>query len=116
METQDKSSGHRMYVGNLEYNVSEQDLEQFMQEKGVNAKNVRIVRDKMSGRSRGFGFADVDTEDELDAAIAALDGQDFQGRKVRVDKARERTSRPSFNRGSRPPRQGGRFGGNRRQY
>jgi len=99
METQ-SHSGFRIYVGNLEYGVTEQDLETFIQEKGFSAKEVRIIKDRISGRSKGFGFAEFETEDELNSAISALDGQDFKGRKVRVDRAREKTSRPSFNRGS----------------
>ncbi len=105
-ENQDK--GHRMYVGNLEYSVSDEELEQFMHDKGVNAKNVRVVRDRLTGRSKGFGFADVDNEEELNTAISNLDGQELKGRKMRVDKAQERRARSSFNRGPRRP---GRFGG-----
>ncbi len=90
---------HRMYVGNIEYSVEEEELLKFMDERGVKVDNLRIVKDRITGKSKGFGFADMNSEEELSSAIEALDGQEFKGRKLKVDKARDkRLARRRFNR------------------
>jgi len=103
MELKENIREYKMYVGNLEYSVNETDLEQFIQQKGINVKNVRIVKDRITGRSKGFGFAEVNTEEELNTAISTLDGQELKGRKMRVDKARQRRFQSSFRRRQRFP-------------
>lgn len=80
----------KAYVGNLEYSVTDADLKQAVTDKGLTAKEVVVIKDKFSGRSRGFGFISFDTEDQLQAAISALDGYDLKGRKLRVSAAREK--------------------------
>jgi len=86
-------AGSKLYVGNLNYSITEEELKQFFAEKGVEVKEVRLIKDKFSGRSKGFGFADLESEDKVQEAISLTDGQDLKGRKVRVSKAREREPR-----------------------
>jgi len=84
METQE----NKIYVGNLEFSVTEDELKKFIEEKGLVAKTVTIIKDKFSGRSKGFGFVEMDSKDAVEKAIDALNDQDLKGRKVRVSKAR----------------------------
>lgn len=98
----------KLYVGNLEYGVTEDSLREFMTEKGITAKEVKIIVDKYSGRSKGFGFAEFDTEDQAQAAIDALNEQDFNGRKLIVNKARKMQPRKDNFGGDRGDR-GGRY-------
>ena len=79
----------KLYIGNLEYGTTEDDLKAFIQEKGLNAKEVKIINDKYSGRSKGFGFAEFETDEEAQTAIDALNDQEFNGRKLTVNKARK---------------------------
>ncbi len=95
----------KLYIGNLEYGVDDEQLRQFITEKGIEAKEVRVINDKYSGRSKGFGFAEFDTAEQAQQAIDALNGQELNGRPLRVNKAMQRQARPD--RGDR----GGRFGG-----
>lgn len=78
-----------IYVGNLDFKVNEQELEQVFAEYG-NVESARVITDKFSGRSKGFGFVVMENDDEAKAAIAALDGQDINGRPARVNEARAR--------------------------
>jgi RNA recognition motif-containing protein len=79
----------KLYIGNLEYGVTDADLKKFMEEKGINPKEVKIITDKYSGRSKGFGFAEFDTDEQAQAAIDALNEQELNGRKLTVNKARK---------------------------
>ncbi|KAJ8615533.1 hypothetical protein MRB53_034905 [Persea americana] len=85
----------RIYVGNLPWGVDDARLEQVFSEHGK-VVEARVVYDRESGRSRGFGFVRMSSQTELDDAIAALDGQSLDGRAVRVNKAEERPRRGSF--------------------
>ena len=78
-----------IYVGNLDFKVNEQELEQVFAEYG-NVESARVITDKFSGRSKGFGFVVMENDDEAKAAIAELDGQDINGRPARVNEARAR--------------------------
>jgi RNA recognition motif-containing protein len=78
-----------IYVGNLNFKVDEQELEQVFAEYGQ-VESVRIITDKYSGRSKGFGFVIMENESEANAAISALDGKDLSGRTMRVNEARAR--------------------------
>lgn len=101
----------KIYVGNLEFGVTEDDLKKFLTEKGITAKEVKIITDKFSGRSKGFGFAEFETEEQAQQAIDALNGQEMNGRILRVSKAqkmRPRTERTN-NFGNRG------YGGRRRE-
>jgi RNA recognition motif-containing protein len=93
----------KLYVGNLAWAVADEDLQSLFSEHGSVA-SASVITDRETGRSRGFGF--VEMEDGADAAIEALNGQDFKGRALRVNEAqsKERSS------GGRP---GGGGGGRR---
>lgn len=82
----------RIYVGNLPWQVDDNRLEQLFSEHGK-VVSARVVYDRESGRSRGFGFVTMATQTELDDAIAALDGQSLDGRALRVNVAEERPRR-----------------------
>jgi RNA recognition motif-containing protein len=80
-----------LYVGNLPYSTSEDDLKDlFVQYGEVNS--AKIITDRETGRSRGFGFVEMAT-DGVEDAISALDGKEFGGRSLRVNEARERKPR-----------------------
>ncbi len=85
--------GKKIYIGNLEYGVVESDLAKLFEEKGINAKEIAVIMDKYTGRSKGFAFAEFETEEEAQKAIEALDGQDLNGRTLRVSKAQKREPR-----------------------
>lgn len=85
----------RIYVGNLPWDVDDSRLEQVFSEHGK-VVSARVVYDRDSGRSRGFGFVTMSTEAELNDAIANLDGQSLSGRSIRVNVAEERRRRDSF--------------------
>jgi RNA recognition motif-containing protein len=96
----------RLYVGNLPFSVSEQDLEDMFGQIGV-VESANIVTDRDTGRSRGFAFVEMDSREAADAAIAALNGREIEGRALTVNEAR-----PKENRGGRGGFGGGRgFGG-----
>ncbi|KAJ4972749.1 hypothetical protein NE237_005923 [Protea cynaroides] len=88
-------SSFRMYVGNLPWQVDNARLEQVFSEHGK-VMEARVVYDRETGRSRGFGFVTMSSQSELDDAIAALDGQSLDGRNIRVNVAEERPRRGSF--------------------
>nr|XP_010927551.1 28 kDa ribonucleoprotein, chloroplastic [Elaeis guineensis] len=85
----------RVYVGNLPWQVDDARLEQVFSEHGK-VVDARVVYDRETGRSRGFGFVTMSSKDELDDAIAALDGQSLDGRALRVNVAEERPRRGFF--------------------
>ncbi|KAG8384900.1 hypothetical protein BUALT_Bualt04G0166300 [Buddleja alternifolia] len=85
----------RMYVGNLPWQVDDARLEQLFSEHGK-VVDARVVYDRESGRSRGFGFVTMSTETELNDAIAALDGQSLDGRAIRVNVAEQKPRPRSF--------------------
>ena len=79
-----------IYVGNIPWGVSEEELEGLFGQYGE-VNSVRIITDRESGRSKGFGFVEMAQADAGNAAIEALDGNDFSGRDLRVNQANERT-------------------------
>ena len=85
----------KLYVGNLSYNVTENDLQDLFAAHGP-VTEANLMMDKMSGRPRGFGFVTMATADAAEAAIQALNGKDWQGRALTVNIARPREERPSF--------------------
>lgn len=92
----------KVYIGNLEFGTTEDDLKKFIEEKSLNAKEVKIITDKFSGKSKGFGFAEFETEEQTQQAIDALNEQELNGRALRVSKARKmrpRTDRGDFSDG-----------------
>ncbi|KAK9108318.1 hypothetical protein Syun_024329 [Stephania yunnanensis] len=88
-------SSFRIYVGNLPWQVDNARLEQVFSEHGK-VVEARVVYDRESGRSRGFGFVTMASQAEMDDAIAALDGQSLDGRAIRANAAEERPRRGSF--------------------
>ncbi|XP_076903970.1 28 kDa ribonucleoprotein, chloroplastic-like [Bidens hawaiensis] len=86
---------YTMYVGNLPWDVDGERLEQIFREHGK-VVNARIVYDRESGRSRGFGFVSMSSESEMNDAIENLDGQNLSGRAIRVNVAEERPRRGGF--------------------
>lgn len=100
----------KIYIGNLDYAVGESDLKNFIAEKGINATDVKVIMDKYSGRSKGFGFAEFDSEEETQKAIDALNGQDLNGRALRVNKAQKmKPRRDNFGGGGGSSSGGNRF-------
>ncbi|HEY9652614.1 MAG TPA: RNA-binding protein [Coleofasciculaceae cyanobacterium] len=91
-----------IYVGNLSYEVTEDDLSEVFKDYGT-VKRVQLPTDRETGRMRGFAFVEMETEAEETAAIEALDGANWMGRDLKVNKAKPRESK-------RPD--GGNWGGN----
>jgi RNA recognition motif-containing protein len=90
-----------IYVGNLSYQVTEEDINQVFSEYGT-VKRVQLPTDRETGRVRGFGFVEMSSEAEESAAIEALDGAEWMGRDLKVNKAKPREERPpSGSRGNR---------------
>ena len=103
--------GNKLYVGNLAYSVRDQDLnDAFSQYGSVNS--AKVMMDRETGRSKGFGFVEMASDDEAQAAINGLNGQPVAGRAVVVNVARPREERPA---GFRSPYGGGGNGGGRRE-
>jgi cold-inducible RNA-binding protein len=81
-----------IYVGNLSYDATEDELREAFQSFGE-VENVTIIRDRFSGESRGFAFVEMATKEQAQSAIAELNGKDFHGRALNVNEARPRTER-----------------------
>lgn len=89
--------GKKLYVGNLSYETTQPDLESLFSEHG-SVESADLITDRSTGRSKGFGFVEMSSEEEAQAAIGALDGQEVGGRTIKVNEAKPRE-----------PRRGGRF-------
>lgn len=89
-----------IFIGNLNYSSNEETLRELFEPFGV-IDSVKIITDRDTGRSRGFGFVEMSNDDEAQAAIDALDGRDYDGRNIKVNESRPRTDRRG---GGRPPR------------
>lgn len=90
----------KLYVGNLLFQATEEELGNWFKQAGVTPANVTLVQDRFTGQPRGFGFVEVNRDEDASRAIQSLHGQDFMGRKIVVNEAR-------------PPREGGGGGGGR---
>ncbi|MFQ5845172.1 MAG: RNA recognition motif domain-containing protein [Planctomycetota bacterium] len=101
----------RLYVGNLSYTTTADQLREMFEADGRQVVDVNVVSDRDTGRSRGFGFVEMGSSQDAEAAIKALDGQDCDGRSLRVNEARERTEGGGGGRGGY-----GGGGGGRRRY
>jgi RNA recognition motif-containing protein len=84
--------GKKLYVGNLGYDVNDADLSQLFSQHGQ-VESANVIMDKMTGRSKGFGFVEMSSELEAQAAIAALNGKDYSGRALTVNEAKPREER-----------------------
>jgi RNA recognition motif-containing protein len=82
--------GKKLYVGNLAYTMSDSDLEKLFQEHG-SVQSAQIIMDRDTGRSKGFGFVEMGSDQEAQAAIAALNGKEVEGRALTVNEARPKT-------------------------
>ena len=103
--------GKKLYVGNLDYGVTDSALEQLFAAHGT-VESARVIIDRDTGRPKGFGFVEMNTEQEARAAIAALNGAQSGGRSLTVNEAKPREDRGGGGSG------GGRggYGGGRRRY
>ena len=97
-----------IYVGNLSYSVTQEDLTEVFSEYGT-VKRVHLPTDRQTGRVRGFAFVEMETEAEEAAAISALDGAEWMDRELKVNKAKPRENRGSFGGGRRNDRFSRRF-------
>ena len=84
-----------IYVGNLSYNTTEDSLKEVFLTHGE-VLSVRIIHDKFSGRSKGFGFVEMTTQEEAQHAIEELNNHDFEGRNIRVNLARPKEENRRF--------------------
>ena len=82
--------GKKLYVGNLGYSVSDNDLSKLFEPHGT-VESAQVIMDRDTGRSKGFGFVEMKTEQEAQAAITALNGHDVGGRPLTVNEAKPRT-------------------------
>ena len=103
----------KLYVGNLPYSVDEEGLKKLFE--GFTVEEVTLIKDKMSGRSKGFGFVTIADDESAKKAISDLNGKDFEGRELKISEAKPMDpDRP------RPPRRdfgnNNRGGGNNRRY
>ena len=95
---------NKLYVGGLSYNTSDDSLKDYFAQAGT-VTSAAIIMDKMTGRSKGFGFVEMSSDAEAQNAIDMFNGKEFEGRSLTVNEARPMESRP-------PRREGGRgFGG-----
>ncbi len=93
----------KLFVGNLPFSTTQEDLEALFGESGAVA-SVNVITDRFSGKSRGFGFVEMENQEEAQAAIERLNGSDLQGRPLTVNEARpqrERSSGPRRESGDR---------------
>jgi RNA recognition motif-containing protein len=95
--------GKKLYVGNLTYQISGADLEQLFSEYGT-VESAQVIQDRDTGRSKGFGFVEMASPAEAQAAIQGLHDQEFNGRRLTVNEAKPREPRPGG---------GGGYGGGR---
>ena len=95
-----------IYVGNLSFNVTEEDLRGAFQAHGT-VEKAAVITDKLTGQSRGFGFVEMPNPEEAMKAISAVNGAELKGRALKVNEAKPKTD---------SPRGGGGFGGGRNRY
>jgi RNA recognition motif-containing protein len=109
--------GNKLYVGNLSFNTTENELQELFSQAG-SVQEVMLMQDKFTGKSRGFAFVTMGTEEEAQNAINQFNGKTVEGRPLTVNEARPREQRPPGG-GSRGygggGYGGGRFGGGRRE-
>ncbi|MFH1262983.1 MAG: RNA-binding protein [Pseudomonadota bacterium] len=109
----------RLYVGNLSFDAQESTLQELFGANGRTVARTQIITDRDTGRSRGFGFVEFESEQDATAAINELNGKEVNGRAIVVNEAREQTrdggSRGGFG-GGRGGERGGRGGSDRGDY
>ncbi|HEV7298804.1 MAG TPA: RNA-binding protein [Tepidisphaeraceae bacterium] len=102
--------GSKLYVGNLPYTTTGSDLEQMFSPHGT-VQSAEIISDRETGRSKGFGFVQMGSDEEAQAAIAAFNGQEVDGRALTVNEAKPREERPRGGGGGYGGGGGGGYGG-----
>ena len=102
--------GTRLFIGNLSYNVTEQELREAFTGDGIELRSVRVALDRETGRPRGFAFVETMTDDGAKASIEKLSGRVLQGRSIIVEEAQAKPAGPRPGGFGGPPRPGG-FGG-----
>ena len=108
--------GKKLYVGNLAYSVGDSELQQIFEAHGA-VQSAQVIMDRDTGRSKGFGFVEMGSDQEAQAAIAALNGKEVEGRALTVNEARPKTEgggRGGGGGGGRGGYGGGGGGGGRR--
>lgn len=100
----------KLYVGNLPYSIRNSDLEELFAVHG-SVQSAQVIMDRDSGRSKGFGFVEMESDQEARAAIAALNGKEFDGRALTVNEARPREEGGGGGRGGGGGGRGGGYGG-----
>jgi RNA recognition motif-containing protein len=103
--------GRKIYVGNLSYGISDSDLQQMFEAHGT-VQSAQVIMDRDTGRSKGFGFVEMGSDQEAQAAIAALNGKEMDGRTLTVNEARPKEGGGSGGRGGSGGGRGG-YGGGR---
>lgn len=78
----------KLYIGNIPYTSTDQDLAEWFTQGGYTTQSVTVLRDRATGQSRGFGFVEIQNDEEADRAIAAMNGKAFMGRALVVNEAR----------------------------
>lgn len=114
LRTQEKATPmKKLFVGNLSFQATEEDVNNWFAEIGVTPQNITLVRDRFSGQPRGFGFVEIDSDDDAARAIEALNGKPLMGRNAVVNEARPQAPRPGGGggRGGFGGGRGGRGGG-----
>ena len=106
--------GTKLYVGNLSFNTMDTDLKALFQQAGT-VVSCDLILDKFTGKSRGFAFVEMSSQEEANKAIAEYNGKELDGRALTVNEAKPREERPRGNFGGRPGGGGGKrdFGGGR---
>ena len=106
--------GTKLYVGNLSFNTTENELQELFAQAGT-VQEVTLMQDKFTGKSRGFAFVTMSSEEDAQNAISKLNGQTVEGRALTVNEARPREPRPPGGGGGRGYGGGGGYGGGRRE-
>ena len=104
--------GTKLYVGNLSFNTTENELQELFSQAGT-VQEVSLMQDKFTGKSRGFAFVTMSSEEDAQNAISKLNGQTVEGRALTVNEARPREPRPPSGGGGRGYGGGGGYGGRR---
>ena len=107
--------GSKLYVGNLSYDTTSADLEQLLGQHGT-VQSAEVIQDRDTGRSKGFGFVQMGSDAEAQAAIAALNGQPHDGRNLTVNEAKPKENRTGGGGGGGRREFGGSGGGGRNRY
>src|SRR6185369_16604301 len=102
--------GRKLYVGNLTYGVTDSDLQQLFEPHGT-VQSAQVIMDRDTNRSKGFGFVEMGSDQEAQAAIQAMNGQEVHGRALTVNEARPREDRPRSGGGGGGGGRGGYGGG-----